>query len=380
MSQYEYYEFQTVDRRLGENDMRALRSCSSRAQITPVIFTNEYHFGSFKGDADCWMEDYFDGFIYNSNLGTRVLMIALPAKILSLATANLYCYGDSFSAWEKNGKVILKYMWHEEDYEKWVENQESLSSMLALRQQLSQGDLRSLYVGWLLSMQSGECKDNQVEPPVPANLGDLSDALRATVNFLQIDPDLLAIAAEASPSSKPVPVERAALAAWLTTLPALAKDELLMKLLEGESAQATMELRARFSESCEVHKPPTSSLCRSVRELLSTAEAFRAKRRRDEARAAEAESQRKQALAAQARKRHLESLVGREASMWKKVEELIAAKQSKKYDEAVQHLIDLRDLAAEHNNQSEFQKQMMALRSAHAAKKNLLDRMQRGGL
>jgi hypothetical protein len=380
MSQYEYYEFQAVDRRLGENDMRALRSCSSRAQITPVSFTNEYHFGSFKGNTDRWMEQYFDGFIYNSNWGTRVLMIALPAKILSLATASLYCYGDSSSAWEKDGKVILKYMWHEEDYEKWVVNQEALSPLLALRQQLSQGDLRSLYVGWLLSVQSGKCKEDQVEPPVPANLGDLSDALRAMVNFLQIDPDLLAVAAEASPSSKSVPIERAALAAWITTLPASAKDELLMKLLEGESAQAAMELRARFCQSYEVHMTPTSSRCRTVRELLSTAEAFRARRRRDEARAAEAESQRQQALAAQARKRHLESLVGREASVWAKVEEFIATKQSKKYDEAVQHLIDLRDLAAERTNQSEFQKQVIILRSAHAAKKSLLDRMQRGGL
>jgi len=50
MSQYEYYEFQAVDRRLNVRDMQELRACSSRAQITPTSFTNEYHLGSFKGD------------------------------------------------------------------------------------------------------------------------------------------------------------------------------------------------------------------------------------------------------------------------------------------------------------------------------------------
>ena len=68
MSQYEYHEFQAVDRRLTEPEMHQLRGCSSRAQITPTSFTNEYHFGSFKGDEDLWMEKYFDGYIYNSNL------------------------------------------------------------------------------------------------------------------------------------------------------------------------------------------------------------------------------------------------------------------------------------------------------------------------
>ena len=82
MSQYEYYEFQAVDRRLTERDMQQLRACSSRAQITPTSFTNEYHFGSFKGDEDLWMGKYFDGYMYNSHWGTRVLMLALPAKVL----------------------------------------------------------------------------------------------------------------------------------------------------------------------------------------------------------------------------------------------------------------------------------------------------------
>ena len=83
MSEYQYYEFQTADRRLSEKEMRELRAYSTRARITPTSFVNEYSFGNFKGNADAWMEKYFDGFLYLANWGTHVLQLALPVKLLS---------------------------------------------------------------------------------------------------------------------------------------------------------------------------------------------------------------------------------------------------------------------------------------------------------
>ena len=50
MSEYRYYEFQAIDRPLGEADMEALRTLSTRAQITATSFTNHYKWGDFKGD------------------------------------------------------------------------------------------------------------------------------------------------------------------------------------------------------------------------------------------------------------------------------------------------------------------------------------------
>jgi hypothetical protein len=67
MSEYQYYEFQAIDRRLSDKEMQALRSHSTRAQITPTSFVNEYSFGSFKGDEDAWMDKYFDAFLYVAN-------------------------------------------------------------------------------------------------------------------------------------------------------------------------------------------------------------------------------------------------------------------------------------------------------------------------
>ena len=59
MSQYQYYEFRTADRRLSEKEMQELRSYSTRAVITPTSFSNEYLFGSFKGNPNAWMEKSF---------------------------------------------------------------------------------------------------------------------------------------------------------------------------------------------------------------------------------------------------------------------------------------------------------------------------------
>src|SRR5712691_10253954 len=90
MSEYQYYEFQAIDRPLTENEMGQLRSCSTRARIKPTSFVNEYSWGNFKGDEDAWMEKYFDAFLYLTNWGTRVFKLRLPARLLDASTARAY--------------------------------------------------------------------------------------------------------------------------------------------------------------------------------------------------------------------------------------------------------------------------------------------------
>ena len=43
MSEYQYYEFQAVDRPLTKSEMAELRDISSRAQINSRRFVNEYN-------------------------------------------------------------------------------------------------------------------------------------------------------------------------------------------------------------------------------------------------------------------------------------------------------------------------------------------------
>ncbi len=54
---------QANDGPLTEKEMGELRSFSTRARITPTSFINDYAWGSFTGNADRWLEKYFDAFL-----------------------------------------------------------------------------------------------------------------------------------------------------------------------------------------------------------------------------------------------------------------------------------------------------------------------------
>ena len=71
MSEYQYYEFQAIDRPLTDKQMQTLRSYSTRARITHTSFVNDYSWGSFKGDEDAWMAQYFDAFLEHHNRRNR---------------------------------------------------------------------------------------------------------------------------------------------------------------------------------------------------------------------------------------------------------------------------------------------------------------------
>ena len=51
-SEYEYYEFLALDRPLTSKQREELRQLSTRAEITATRFTNEYHWGNFRGDPE----------------------------------------------------------------------------------------------------------------------------------------------------------------------------------------------------------------------------------------------------------------------------------------------------------------------------------------
>ena len=47
-----------------------------------------------------------------------------------------------------------------------------MGSLMSLRSDLLRGDLRCLYLGWLLCAQNEEFAEDELEPAVPAGLGE----------------------------------------------------------------------------------------------------------------------------------------------------------------------------------------------------------------
>ncbi|MBI5017130.1 MAG: hypothetical protein HZB55_16805 [Deltaproteobacteria bacterium] len=378
MSEYQYYEFQAIDRPLTAAEMRELREYSSRARITSTSFVNDYAWGSFKGNPDAWMERYFDAFLYLANWGTHEFKLRLSSRLLPLTVARDYCGGGRASVREADGKVILSFDSDDEGGGEWVEGQGHLAPLVPLRAELARGDVRALYLGWLLRAQSGDLDDEDVEPPVPPGLGQPSASLESLADFLRIDEDLLAVAALASQPLEEVSPRPEDVRAWVTRLPASDKDDFLSTLLLGTDASRIEELRQKFLRQRKPSNPPPETR-RTVGELLRAAEAHSEDRLRREAEERSKEKARRERSAAAARAKYLDGIVGKEPKLWAEVETLIATKQPKSYDRAVELLADLRDLAARKKG-SDFLLRVTALRQANERKPSFLERLRKVGL
>jgi len=169
MSEYQYYEFQAIDRPLTAEQMSQLRRYSSRARITPTSFVVEYNWGDFKGNEDAWMDQYFDAFLYVANWGTHVLKLRLPVYLLDLATAAAYCGAEPASPREHAGHVVISFNADDEPDDDWVEGDGILASLVTVRAELARGDRRALYLGWLRRAQAEDLDDADEEPEVPAS-------------------------------------------------------------------------------------------------------------------------------------------------------------------------------------------------------------------
>ena len=373
MSEYQYYEFLALDRPLTDKQRAELRSISTRAEITATRFVNEYQWGDLKGDPRKMMERYFDAFLYLANWGTRRLMFRLPRGALGSKTAERYCYTDTASLIETGSHLILSLYVDREPDDYWDEPGGQLAAMVQARAELAAGDLRLLYLAWLLALQSDEVDDEDTEPPVPAGLEHLSASLQAVVDFFEIDEALIAVAAASSPSIQ----EPEGMAGWITSLPAEQKDALLAQVAAGEGVQVQALLLRRFR---------TASSSPSAAPARTAAELWQAAGNRKAARAKAAERSRRQAEArsaaaqAAAHAKHLDQLATQTEAAWEKVAELIQTKRPRDYDLAVSLLRDLQALADRQEDPAAFRKRFLELRAQHQRKPSLLDRFDHAGL
>jgi hypothetical protein len=371
MSEYQYYEFQAVDRALSPQEQAELRELSTRATITSTRFTNVYHYGSFKGSPDALMARYFDAFLYVANWGSRELQVRLPLQALPLERAEPYLHGEALEARTVDGHLILTFRAEDDALGEWAEGDGWLASLLPLRAELLAGDLRALYLGWLCAVQyaGADLADDAEEPPVPPGLDTLSPALHALTELFALNVDLLTAAAEASrqAAASLLPSD-AALATWLSTLSGPEKDALLVRLMRGPEPLLGAELLRRFRE----HHPDASLPAtprRTVAWLRAAAEERRGMRERRDAR-----------RLAREQARALAQLATREAAVWEEVESLLSTRSPRNADRAVQLLVDLKRLAQHQGALEDFCRRLARVRAENTRRHALLRRLEAAGL
>jgi hypothetical protein len=256
-----------------------------------------------------------------------------------------------------------------------------MASLMPLRSDLLRGDLRCLYLGWLRCAQDGRPGEDKLEPPVPAGLEELSGPLYALIEFLEIDEDLVEVAAQASKPLAAGPTRRE-LSTWIRSLSEKDKNELLITAVaeQGERWRNDLIRSFRRQNLCQTSDASAASERRKAVDLLAAAHARAKERARllNEERIAEAAKRRAEDEANRAR--YLDQLARREPEIWKRLAAHIQMRQPKDYDKAVVLLTDMYDFAVRRGQTARFQTALEKIRQTHAAKESFLRRLAKANL
>ena len=380
MSEYQYYDFRAMDRALTKTEVAELRSISTRAVITSMSFTNHYEWGDLKADPLKLLEKYFDAFVYVANWGTREFYLRLPLELVDYKSLRAMLPGDAARV-RKAGDFVVVAIERDSENDDWDDGTGWMGSLMSLRTDLLRGDLRCLYLAWLLCVQNEEFAEVAVEPPVPAGLGELSAPLHSLIEFLGIDEDLVEVAASASAALGAGP-SRKELAAWIRSLPQKEKDDLLVSAVSEPSERWKNDLLRNFQRHNAPRTSPATGAAqrRTAGDLLTAAHARAEERDRLLNAKRAAETSRRKAEDEARRAGYLDQLGKREAAAWNQIAAHIQERQPNEYDKAVTLLTDLRDVAVRRGRVPAFQSALEKLRQEHSAKVSFLRRLAKARL
>ncbi len=372
MSEYQYYEFQTIDRPLSAEQQAALRKLSSRVELSATRAAFNYAYGSFRGEPLTLLEQHFDALFYIANWGAKQLAFRFPKDALAAEQLQPYLLGDEESyvgdCHTTSQHLVLNLEIREEEGYGWIEGEGLLAPLLPLREAILRGDLRALYLFWLRTANDRagwEDEDEEaeplVEPLVPPGLGQLDPALQAFAEFFAIDQDLIAAAAEASPRLTVLdePVEQ-----WVKLLPAAEREAFLVQVARG-ATHVGINLLRRLRElgGAKAAAAPAAPP-RTFAELRAAAKGQQQQR-----------AQREREAAERARLATLESLAQREAHVWAIIPGLLAKRTASGYDEGGTLLGELRELAVHRGQRTTFDARLAELTAPYAGSPALQRRL-----
>ncbi len=370
MSEYQYYEFQAVDRPLTPEEQAEVSSLSSRTTASAYSASFVYHYSDLPANEEDLLAKYFDALLYLANWGTRRLLFRFPRSAMEEETLRPYCHDDGIRVWTRGDYVIFDMSLNEDEFDGWIDGEGWLSPMMELRQDILNGDFRAPYLVWvkIASQYAGaDWEDNGdlVEPPVPPNLAKRSRALDTFCEFFRLDEDLVRAAAEGSPTSQ---AAKSDLKEWVPRLPEDVKNDFLLRLLDNEPALHSA-LKRHLEKTAGLSMAPAESKgTRTINELLERAEAIRQQRKDKERQQTELK-----------RQQQLDKLAKRIPQLWEQVFALIGEKRANAYDQAVAHLVDLRDLARRDGWGAEFQGKINQIYETYPTLRGLHQRMKNKG-
>ncbi len=377
MSEYQYYEFQAIDRPLGEADREALRALSTRARITATSFTNSYEWGDFKGDPTKLMERWFDLHLYLANWGSRRLMIRLPKRLVDRRRLDGFLgKADCAEVRVAGENLILDITRYEMEFDEWDDGSSWLAALAPLRADVLAGDLRLFYLLWLMAVEADAFEADEPEPI--SGIGPMTAVLEAFAEFFDLDPDLVEAAAERSAAMMLSAASSAAVHGIIAAMTDGEKTRMLARLFDGDlhlAAELRAEVRDRLAT--EIDAPPV--VARTVGELRARARAIGLAREQAAAEKVAADRKRHAQEAEKAHRVRLDAIFRRGETVWHEVETEIERRNAAGYDKAASLLLDLRAVADERGTTRDFAARLRAIRERHARKERFLERLAKIG-
>ncbi len=378
MSEYQRYEFMTIDRPLTREQLDAVDALSSHIEASSTHALIEYHWGDFKHDPIDVLHKYFDGFLYWANWGAPELAFRFPHGILPVDLIDGYDFEDFVTFTQHRDYDILDIHFGEmEAPDEWIDYE--LGSLIAMRDELMEGDLRALYIVWLagqLMMEGYEEDEDEDEdedeeedweisvPPVPPGFGTLTAAQQALAELLRVPQELLVAAARHSNAA--VSSTGDDVTAWVKLLPPDRQNDYLVRLAHNEPGLSRLlvrELRELGQDKTRV-TPPTGERI-TYATLLAESKAIEAQLERE-----------KREQEQLARQRHLQDIHDHQDDYWHQVDLAVTRGTGPGYDEAVRVLIELREAAEQFKETREFQERFRTWVRAHLRRPAFVKRLQ----
>ncbi len=368
MSEYQRYEFMTIERPLTSKELDAVNALSSHIEASSTHALIEYHWGDFKHDPIKVLRQFFDGFLYWANWGSPELAFRFPHGILPADLLDGYDLEDFVTFSKHEDYDILDIHFGEmEAPDQWI--QYELGPLIGIRDELMEGDVRGLYIIWLAGQDMlgsyDEEEDYEISvPAVPSGLGTLTAAQQALAELVRVPQELLVAAARHS--SAAVPSTEDDIPAWVKLLSPEHRDEYLVRLAHNEPGLSRLlvkKLRDLGQDKTRATPPTDERITYAT--LLTESKGVKA----------QLESEKHEQEQA-ARQRHLQEIHDHQDAYWQQVDQSAVRGSGTGYDEAVRILVELREVANQFKETQKFQSRFHTWVQPHLRRPALIKRLQ----